>query len=517
MTIEAFGGKIYFGKVYAKIGKMINKIPLYTKRILNLLNQAGYEAYLVGGAVRDLLMGREPGDYDVTTNARPETVKDLALGEGWKVIDNLGQNFGCCVIVLDGVSTEVTTFRGEKYGEDAHKPEDVWYCETLKEDLARRDFTINAMAMDIDGNIYDYFNGREDLANKLLRTVGNAQKRYKEDALRMFRACRFVAQLGFTYVEDNPSIGGFGMKNTPYYLEKNYKFPVERVNGLSLERIRKELDKMLVAPYASKGLMLFMATGLNNAKCRVKVNGQFEEIAILPELSHLVGLKQNPRFHCYDTWEHTLFAIDNSPCEMLIRWALLLHDIGKGQEGIRTITEEGQPRDAGHEKRSAEDAVKIFARLRVNKDLAKLATWLVAEHMRFVGLFRVEGTSALLRWLRNEANSGTFRNNAELLHAFDKLTYVYLADMGATQAGFNEELMTRARALSATLMELAKTMPVANVDLDVSGKELMELIPRESIKEEFAYLLERVQNGNLLNCKEKLLEAVRKHTARAQK
>ncbi|MCQ2358603.1 MAG: HD domain-containing protein [Phascolarctobacterium sp.] len=496
---------------------MLNKIPSYTNKILNLLNESGYEAYLVGGAVRDLLLGREPGDYDITTNAKPEVVRDLALTQGWKVVDNLGQNFGCCVVVVDGIPTEVTTFRGEKYGEDAHKPEDVWYCKTLKEDLSRRDFTVNAMAMDAKGNIYDYFGGQEDLANKLLRTVGNAASRYEEDALRMFRACRFVAQLGFTYVEDNPSIGGFGMENTPYYLEKNYKFPVERTKGLSLERIRKELDKMLVAPYASKGLMLFMGTGLADAKCRVKENGNFEEIDILPELRHLVGLKQNPRFHCYDTWEHTLFAIDNSPRELLIRWALLLHDLGKGQDGIRTITDEGQPRDAGHEKRSAEDAVKIFARLRMNKDLAKLATWLVAEHMRFVGLFKIEGNAALLRWLRAEAHSGMFHNNEEMVFAFDKLTYVYLADMGATHAGFNKELMTKARELSAKLMELAREMPVANSDLNISGKEMLEFISKDRIKEAFVYLLERVQNGNLPNSNAELREALQKHSAKAQK
>lgn len=495
---------------------MIDKVPNYTNRILNLLNKHGFEAYIVGGAVRDILLGRIPGDYDITTNARPEIVRDLALAEGWKVVDNLGQNFGCCVIVLEGIATEVTTFRGEKYGQDAHKPEGIWYCDTLKEDLSRRDFTVNAMAMDAKGNIYDYFGGSEDLKNKILRSVGKAHIRYEEDALRMFRACRFVAQLGFTYVEDNPSVGGFGMPNTPYYLENNYKFPVERTKGLSLERVRKEIDKMLIAPYASKGLMLFMATGLSDAKCRVKENGTFQEIDILPELRHLVGLRQNPRFHCYDTWEHTLFAIDNSPCDLLLRWALVLHDIGKGQDGIRVITEEGQPRDAGHERRSAEDAEKIFARLRVNKDFAKLATWLVAEHMRFVGLFKSEGDAALLRWLRQEAHNGVFRNNQEFVSGFENLTQVYLSDMGATHAGFNAELMNKARTISSRLLELAREMPVANSDLNISGKDLLDIIPKEKIKDELAYLLTRVQNGSLENNRQSLLKAVQKHINRTQ-
>lgn len=495
---------------------MINKIPVYTNKILKLLNNAGYEAYIVGGAVRDILLGRKPGDYDVTTNAKSEVVRDLALAQGWKVVDNLGQNFGCCVIVLEGEATEVTSFRGEKYGQDAHKPESVWYCDTLKEDLSRRDFTINAMAMDVEGKIYDYFGGQEDLKNKILRTVGNAQARYEEDALRMFRACRFVAQLGFTYVEDTPSTGGFGMLDTPYYLKNNYKFPVERTKGLSLERVRKEMDKMLVAPYASKGLMLFLATGLSDAKCRVKENGAYQEIDILPELRHLVGLKQNPRFHIYDTWEHTLLAIDNSPCDLMLRWVLLLHDIGKGQEGIRIITEEGQPRDAGHEKLSAKQSAQIFARLRVNKDFAKLATWLVAEHMRFIGIFKVDSDAAFLRWLRQEAQSGIFRNNEEFVFAFEKLSQVYLADMGATHAGFNPELMNKARAISLRLQELAREMPVANTDLDISGKDLLTIIPQKNLKDEFAYLLTRVQSGSLSNDKESILKAVQKHINRTK-
>ena len=493
---------------------MIEKIPAYTKRILELLNTAGYEAYVVGGAVRDLLMNREPSDYDITTNARPETVRDLALAQGFRVVDNLGQNFGCCVVVIDGTSTEVTTFRGEKYGEDSHKPEDVWYCETLKEDLSRRDFTVNALAMDLAGNIYDYFGGIEDLQKKILRTVGCAEERYTEDALRMFRACRFVAQLGFTYLEEKNSLGGFGMQNTPYYLENNYKFPVERTKGLSLERVRKELDKMLVAPYASKGLMLFLATGLNEAHCLVREEGHAEEISVLPELTHLVGLKQNPRFHLYDTWEHTLLAIDNSPRDLLIRWTLLLHDIGKGQKDIRTITEEGQPRDAGHEKRSAQDAEKIFLRLRMPKDFAKLCTWLVAEHMRFVALFNVEGEAALLRWIRAVAHSKMFRNNEAMVSAYKNLVCIYLSDMGATHAGFNEKLMTKARRLSSRLIELSQTMPVATSDLDISGKELLEIIPKENIKDELTYLLERVQNGNLVNQKLQLIDALKKHSLR---
>ncbi|EJW99374.1 tRNA nucleotidyltransferase/poly(A) polymerase family protein [gut metagenome] len=236
---------------------LVERIPPYSKKILAGLEAAGFEAYLVGGAVRDLLLNLTPGDYDITTNARPEQVLELCRKLNWFTVKNLGNNFGCVVIVLDGVPTEVTTFRGESYGTaDAHRPEKIWYCQKLEEDLSRRDFTVNAMAMDLRGKVYDFFGGKEDLQNKILRTVGNAAKRYQEDGLRMFRACRFVAQLGFTYVQENDVLPAFGMKGTPYYLPQNYKMPLERCNALSLERVRQELDKLLLSPFAGHGLML---------------------------------------------------------------------------------------------------------------------------------------------------------------------------------------------------------------------------------------------------------------------
>ena len=226
---------------------MKSKLPSYIKSILSALNANGFEAYVVGGAVRDLLLGIEPGDFDVTTSAHPEQVLEICHAQNWRTVDNLGNNFGCVIAIVEDVPVEITTFRGEAYGKDAHKPEKVWYCETLREDLSRRDFTINAMALDLNGKLYDYFGGQYDLQNKVLRTVGKASQRYEEDALRMFRACRFVAQLGFNYVQEDDLLPAFGMEVTPYRLEQNFKFPIERCAGLSLERVRKEIEKLLVA------------------------------------------------------------------------------------------------------------------------------------------------------------------------------------------------------------------------------------------------------------------------------
>lgn len=176
-------------------------LPSIINRILTLLTEQGFAAYVVGGAVRDLLLGKTPGDFDVATSARPESVISILEPAGFTVVGELGQNFGVVVVHRDGQTVEIATFRGEAYGGDAHKPEQVWYCDDLEADLSRRDFTVNAMALDQSGNVYDYHGGRQDLQQKILRTVGDAPARYREDALRMYRACRFVGQLGFDYVQ----------------------------------------------------------------------------------------------------------------------------------------------------------------------------------------------------------------------------------------------------------------------------------------------------------------------------
>lgn len=483
--------------------------PPTINEILTVLTDAGHEAYVVGGAVRSFLLGTTPNDFDITTDARPDKVMELLCGVGFKIIGELGQNFGVVVVCKAGQTVEIATFRGEAYGCDAHRPERVWYCDNLEEDLSRRDFTINAMAMDKAGYIYDFHNGKEDIKAKLLRTVGEAEARYREDALRMFRACRFVAQLGFDYVQKNHLQPAFGQKGTPYYLKQNYEFPVSNSAGLSLERVRAELDKLLLSEYAGKGMMLFLATGLTSASCRVRENGAEKEIVLLSELKHLEGLPQNSRFHCYNVWEHTLAAIDNSPRELTIRWALLLHDVGKGMPGIRKLNKEGQPNDHGHEAKSALMAETILTRLRYPKNFVRRVVWLISRHMRFAPML-VTGERTILRWLRNEATSGFFKDNAEMTAAFKQLVEVFLADMRATHAGKNSELMAEGKNLGEAVLELAMTkMPVHTKDVAIDGNEVLELLEDKTlIIQAMRYLLQRVQSTNLANEKEALTEAI---------
>ena len=376
--------------------------------------------------------------------------------------------------------------------------------------MSRRDFTVNAMALDQSGNVYDYHGGRQDLQQKILRTVGDAPARYQEDALRMYRACRFVGQLGFDYVQRQGAGPAFGQPQTPYYLPQSYSFPVSRSAGLSLERVRTELDKLLLGKWAGKGLMLLMATGLAAGRCRVREQGTYREIYVLPELEHLAGLPQNQRFHCYDVWEHTLAAVDNSPRQLAIRWALLLHDVAKGLPGIRRLNKEGQPSDHGHEAESAVMAEVILSRLRYPAPFVQRVVWLVSRHMRFAPML-VTGERTLLRWLRSEAAGGNFKDSHEMTAAFEQLVAVFLADMGASHAGKNTELMEEGRALGTAVLELARSkMPVHTKDLAISGHDVLVLLEDKSkIRDAMRYLLQRVQSTNLPNERSALEEAVR--------
>ena len=553
--------------------------PDYVTKTLNILNAAGYEAYVVGGAVRDLLLGLEPGDYDIATNGRPEQIAAVLRNAGYLLVEKLGENFGVVVAVTEGRSLEIATFRNERYayGQDAHRPAEVWFCDTLKEDLSRRDFTVNAMAMDSRGKLYDYYGGQEDLQAKVLRTVGNPRKRFAEDALRMYRACRFVAQLDFTYVEGNdtaedvlgdysasltveqnlriamvkagktvpenlktmgpdaqlthgnaiPGSDGssrdrllqddgaaaglpFGQPGTKYYLKKRYVFDVSRCRNLSLERVKTELDKMLLGKAAGKGLALFLSSGLANAQCRVRDKGNETFVDVLPELAHLPALPQNIRFHCYNVWEHILAAVDNGPRELTLRWGLLLHDVAKGLPGVRGATPDGYPNDHGHEKESAKMAEAILVRLRYPRPFVRRVSWLVAKHMRFAPMM-IHKNNTLLRWIRSEATGGEFRTEKEMAEAFSQLTDVFLADMGATWAGvLQEPVMEEGRRLGEEAVRIARErMPVHTSDLHVRGSEI-QVLPPLTVGDAMKYLLARVQSGSIPNERGALLQALAK-------
>ena len=468
-------------------------IPEYVNKILKTLMAAGYDAYLVGGAVRDLLLAKEPEDFDVLTNAKPAEIIAVARRAGFGVVEELGQNFGVVMVVVDGNSVEVAAYRSESYGEDAHRPESVWYCETLAEDLARRDFTINAIALDIDGRVIDYFNGLEDLKNRELRTVGKASQRFAEDALRMFRACRFISQLGVTC-------------DAEVFAAITEQLP--RVSGLSMERVRTEINKLMKGEFVNLGLDALVRSGLADQSCRNRQNGKEKQIPILPELSALVGVPQNPNFHSHDVWNHTLKAVSFGEKSLEVRWALLLHDIGKGQPTVRGFDNEGNPTDYGHEELSALMAEKILRRFQFSASFVKRVVWLIANHMQLG--FRVgKDEYGTKRWLRKVALSGAFRWNKDLQEAFSQLTSVCLADLAATKA-HEQEIITM-RMYNEELLRLAADMPVHTSDLLLSGKQIAKMLgSKEKLPQIMQILLKRVQDGTMENSEKALTEAVKK-------
>ncbi len=474
--------------------------PDYVLDVLELLESRGFEAYVVGGAVRDTLLGRVPEDYDIVTNARPDEIKLAAERGNLRVIGTLGQDFGVVNLRSGRHTVEVASYRNETYGSDAHRPAEVWYCEKLEDDLGRRDFTINAMAADRQGRIIDCFGGLDDLHGRVLRTVGNARKRFQEDALRMFRACRFVAQLGCT-----PDAAVLPA------MEAN----LDRVGGLSLERVRAELNKLLCAPWAGRGMDLMVRSRLAAQDCRIRSHGSYVPVPILPELEALVGVEQNPAFHPYDVWTHTAIALDKGDRRLETGWAILLHDIAKGREGIRTYDAEGHPHDNGHEKAGAVMARQIMERLRLPRELTERAAWLVRSHMHF-GFASALDDAATWRWLRREARSGHFRVNKEMAEAFKELTAVCVADAAATAATRSD--IIHAQMYGKRLVTMAYQMPVHTSDLAVSGRDLMAMgIPRERISALLPLFLHRVQDRSMENRPDGLLAAARRWLARQQR
>lgn len=474
--------------------------PDYVVRVMTMLQEKGFAAHVVGGAVRDNLLGRTPEDYDVVTNARPDEIKLVAEENGIGVVSDLGQNFGVVIMLVGKNVVEVASYRNETYGSDAHKPEEVWYCDTLAEDLGRRDFTINAMAMDLEGNITDLYDGQQDLKNKLIRTVGNADKRFEEDALRTFRAARFIAQLDFNYDEK---------------IEKAIRHNLERVQGLSQERVQVELTKLLLGKAAAKGMRLLVDSGLAGESCRVREQGKSFKVPILPELMRLKGIEQNPEFHQYDVWDHTLGALEHSDGTLPVAWGILLHDVAKGLPGIRGVNDKGQPTDHGHEAKGAEMAKEILTRLRFPEALVQKVSWLIANHMRF-GADVDAPNEVTLRWLRKTARSGVFRENKLMAEAFKQLVALCIADTAATTAT-KQELIS-AQMYGKKLVTMTYLMPVHTSDLKLSGKDLIQLgVEPNMLGTLLPKLLQRVQDGVLENTEEALSAAAKSWLQRQKK
>ncbi|MCQ2911450.1 MAG: CCA tRNA nucleotidyltransferase [Clostridia bacterium] len=272
------------------------EIPERVQSIIDTLVENGYEAYAVGGCVRDSLIGRTPNDWDITTSAKPFEVKSLFK----KTID-VGIEHGTVTVMLDNVGYEVTTYRIDGDYIDNRHPEEVQFTKDINEDLARRDFTINAMAYNETNGLIDPYDGAKDLDKKLIRCVGNPSERYNEDALRMLRAIRFSAQLGFDIEKETYN----AIKNNSHLIK-----------NISVERIRDEITKIIMSDNPEKFLVLY-DTGLLEL--------------IMPEFIPNINCPQNSPWHKYTVDEHILRALMNIENRFDLRWTMLLHDIGKAK------------------------------------------------------------------------------------------------------------------------------------------------------------------------------------------
>lgn len=461
--------------------------------VMDCLHRAGCEAYLVGGSVRDLAMGVVPHDWDIATSASPEETAAVLASAGIHTAEGAGRRFGTVIAVVDDRNYEVTTFRSETYGEDAHRPTSVRFGTSLREDLLRRDFTVNAMAVDGQGHFYDPFGGMKDLERKRLRTVGDAETRFSEDALRLFRACRFLGQLDF--MADASLVAGM-------------KPAFARVAGLSLERVRSEVERLLVTPHAGRGLDLLVRSGLGECACRVRERGEDREVALLPELTHLVGLPQMKAFHKFDGWYHTLAVVEAAPADRITRWAALLHDVGKGMPGVRHV--EGEKiTDYNHDSVGAAMAEILLRRWRYPEREVHLISWIVANHMKFHYFANVEEAD-VVKWVRHLAMEKAFPTQAAMIDAIGRLAAVCQAD-----------IIGCGRPLSATeghgafgqcMADVARSIPISSKELALERRTVEALgdHPAAGIQN----LLLRVQGGSLANEPEALYRAAVRYRKR---
>jgi len=428
--------------------------------ICDTLQQRGHQAFLVGGCVRDLLLGREPADYDVTTDATPERVSQLFPDS-----IAVGARFGVILVPLDGAKVEVATFRRDVGYSDGRHPDEVVYASKPEEDVSRRDFTINGLLMRHDsGEVLDFVGGQADLRAALIRAIGDAGRRFAEDKLRMLRAVRFAARFGYQIEPD-----------TFAAMQRR----ASEIHAVSAERIHEELTKLLTEGAARRGLELLDESGLL--------------AQLLPEVSAMKGVPQPPEYHPEgDVWMHTRMMLEGLPAGVspTLAWGVLLHDVGKPCT-FRPASETGDRiRFDSHVEVGIRVAGEITRRLKFSKDETEQVQALVANHMKFKDVAQMR-KSTLKRFVR--------------LRAFDEHLELHRLDCQASHG--------RLDAYDAVRTFLAETPPeqVRPARL-LTGYDLNEMgyAPGPA----FQRILGALEEGQLegsLQTKEQAIAFVKKH------
>ena len=433
-------------------------MPEKAKKVVNTIQAAGFEAYVVGGCVRDSILGRQPQDWDITTSAKPEQVKALFP----RTIDT-GLQHGTVTVMQDREGFEVTTYRIDGEYEDSRHPKEVIFTPNLEEDLKRRDFTINAMAYNEEKGLVDIFGGMEDIRFGRIRCVGRAEERFGEDALRMLRAIRFSAQLGYEIDEET---------------KQGIRRLAPTLKNISAERIQTELVKMLVSPHPD-----YLRTAYDMGVTKV----------FFPEFDRAMETEQHHPHHMYSVGEHILHSLAYVPADKVLRLTMLLHDIGKPD--TLTIDEQGITHFYNHESLSAEMAKGILRRLKFDNDTINMVYKLVMYHDYGNS---VEPTLQIVRRAMNKIGED----------AFPALFQVKYADMMAQSDYLRDEKLKRLENWKRLYTEICeKEQCVSLKTLAVTGSDLIAagMKPGKELGEVLQKLLQLVLDDPSCNTKDKLL------------
>ena len=447
--------------------KIFTDIPAPIKEIARILNAESFQCFLVGGAVRDSIMGFTPKEYDITSDAKPEDVQRI-----FKYTIPTGIKHGTILVILDDMHVEITTFRSDGNYSDGRHPDKVEYTASIEDDLPRRDLTINAMAYNVlDGTLIDMFDGMKDIKNKIIRSVGNPYERFTEDGLRIMRAIRFATKLNFNIEKETFE----AICHSTWML-----------SSIAYERIREEFNGILISDNPFRGIELLRKTGIL--------------ALIMPELMQGFGVSQN-KFHKYDVYYHilhTIQAVDPLETEeltLLVRLAALFHDIAKPMVQ-KKVSKQEEPVYYNHEVVGANVAKKVMRRLKYSNAEIDFVTLLVRQHMFY---YQDEWTDGAVRRFMKAVGIENIKPLLKLREA-DRL-------------GSGNRKDKESKAIPKLLARIDKIIEEENAitvkDLKINGNDLMKefnLKPGPIVGKILNYLLDLILDEPSLNDKEKLME-----------
>ena len=436
-------------------------IPEYVSELMDILNNNGFESYIVGGCVRDALMGRQPKDYDITTNALPEQIKNCFAKYPTILI---GEKHGTVAVVSKGHTVEITTYRIDGDYSDSRHPNQVQFTSDIAFDLSRRDFTVNAIAYSHESGFIDLFGGMEDIQNKVLRCVGSPEKRFDEDALRIMRAIRFSAELGFEIEQTT---------------QKGIRDFKERLNNISKERIFTEFSKMLCGENARDVLCEY----------------SYIITTVIPELKQSINFDQKNIHHCYDVYTHSAHVVYNCPCDLALKWAALLHDVAKPE--CFFMGEDGQGHFYGHAAKSAQIAQTVLTRLKSSTALRKLVCELILIHDREI----LNTDKAIKRFLKSASS-----------HAADRIFDLKIADNASLAPPYRIRVQ-ELKLIRRRMEEIISSKECVSLNqLSIDGNDLIKLgvQPGKKVGVLKNKLLDLVIEGTVENTKSALEDVAKK-------